>query len=114
MPRVAQATLSSPEFPSVFGTELPTPLADGFVADDNPTLGQKIFNISEAQAEAVVEPNGMTDNIRWKSVAVITERVGFHLPSLPGFFNLTIPSQIIPPSLRILRLFGGEARYAKR
>jgi hypothetical protein len=61
--RVTQAILSSPESPSVFGTDLPTPLADGFVADHDPTLGQKIFNISETQAE-VVEPNGLTDDFR--------------------------------------------------
>ena len=26
---------------------------------------QEIFDISEAQAEAVVEPNGMADDFRW-------------------------------------------------
>jgi hypothetical protein len=48
VPRIAQATLSLSEFPSVFGTELAIQLTDGFVADDDPTLGQKILNISEA------------------------------------------------------------------
>ena len=48
VPGVAQATLSSPEYPSVFDTKLPTPLSDGFVADCDATLGQKIFHISEA------------------------------------------------------------------
>jgi hypothetical protein len=47
-------------------------------------LGQKVFHISEAQAESVVEPNRMADNIRWKSVAAITGQVGFHLLSLLG------------------------------
>jgi len=46
--RIAQATLLLSEFPSVFGTELAIQLADGFVADHDPTLGQKIRNISEA------------------------------------------------------------------
>ncbi len=46
--RIAQATLLLSEFPSVFGTELATQLADGFVADDDPTPDQKILNISEA------------------------------------------------------------------
>jgi hypothetical protein len=83
VPGVAQAPLTSPEIPGVFNTELPTPLADGFVADDDPTLGQKIFYISEAQAEAVVEPDGMTDNFRGESVSAIAGLVGCHRPSLP-------------------------------
>jgi len=59
-------------------SHLPLALADRFVADDNPTLGQKIFKISEAQAEAVVEPDGMTDNFRRKSVSAIAGLVGCH------------------------------------
>jgi hypothetical protein len=38
VPGVAQATLSSPEHPGVFDTELPTPLSDGFVADCDASL----------------------------------------------------------------------------
>jgi hypothetical protein len=83
VPRVAQATLPSPERPGIFGTELLTPLPDGFVADDDPTLGQKILNISEAQAEAVVEPDGLTDNFRGEPVSAIAGLVGCHRPSLP-------------------------------
>jgi hypothetical protein len=49
-----------------------------FVADDDPTPGREIFNISEAQADAGVEPNGMTDDIRWESESVISGQVGFH------------------------------------
>ena len=30
----------------------------------------------------------MADNFRWKSVSVISGRVGFHLPSLLGFLQL--------------------------
>jgi len=57
VPRIAQATRSSPEFPSVFDTKLPTPLTDRLVGYGNPTLCQEVFHISEAQAESVVEPN---------------------------------------------------------
>lgn len=39
VPAVAQASLPSPERPGLFDTELPTPLADGFVADCDPPLG---------------------------------------------------------------------------
>jgi hypothetical protein len=84
VPRVAQATLSSPQSPGVFNTKLPTPLSDGFVADCDAPLCQKIFHISEAQAKSVVKPNGMTDNFTGKSISPITGHVGFHLLSLLG------------------------------
>jgi hypothetical protein len=38
MPNVAQATLSAPECPCIFGTELQTPLLDSFEADSDPAL----------------------------------------------------------------------------
>jgi hypothetical protein len=63
VPGVAQVPLASPERPGVFDPKLPTPLSDGFVADGDAPLRQKIFHISKAQAESVVEPNSMADNI---------------------------------------------------
>jgi hypothetical protein len=87
VPCVRQATLSSPESPGVFNTKLPTPLSDGFVADDDPTLCQEVFHISEAQAESVVEPNSMADDIRRKSVSAIAGSVGFHTPQSAWIFS---------------------------
>jgi hypothetical protein len=43
-----------------------------FVADGDAPLCQKIFHISKAQAECVVEPNSMANDIRWKSISVIS------------------------------------------
>ncbi len=56
VPRVAQTTLVTLERTGVLGTELQTPQSDALVGDDDPPLCQEIFDISEAQAEAVVEP----------------------------------------------------------
>jgi hypothetical protein len=84
VPGVAQTSLPSPERPGVFDTKLPTPLSDGFVADGDAPLCQKIFHISEAQAESVVEPNGMADNFMRESIAPVTKHVGFHPLSLLG------------------------------
>ena len=54
VPRIAQATLSPLEGTGVRGAELQTPQSDGLVGDDDPPLCQEIFDISKAQAEAVV------------------------------------------------------------
>src|SRR5690348_5030030 len=42
--------------------EAQAPLADALVADDDPTRRQDQLNISQAQAEAVIEPDRMLDD----------------------------------------------------
>ncbi len=60
------------------------PLADGFVRDRDPPLGEEIFDISETQAEAVIEPDGVTDDFGRESVSVIAGRRVIHRPTLPA------------------------------
>ena len=69
---------------ALLGAELLTPLSDGLVGDYDPALRQKVFNISEAQAESMIEPDGMADDIRRKSVSLIGWCIGVHSPSLPA------------------------------
>ena len=64
VPRIAQATLSPLEPTRILRTELPTPLSDGFVGDQDPPLCQEIFDITEAQAKAMVEPDSVADYLR--------------------------------------------------
>ena len=44
---------------------------------------EEIFEISETQAEAVVEPDDVADDVRGKSVSAVAGRVAVHLPTLP-------------------------------
>jgi len=78
VPDVAQATLPAPEYAGVFGTELSAPLSNGLVGDYDPSLCQQILNISQAQAKSIIEPNGMADDIRRKSMSVIAGSIGCH------------------------------------
>jgi len=82
MPNVTQSALSSPEPSGIFGPELPTPLPDGLAADCDPALCQEVFNISQAQAESVVAPNGMAYDLRWESISAIAGCLRIHQPSL--------------------------------
>jgi hypothetical protein len=82
--RISQATLSPFEATSILGTELPTPLPDGLVRDHDPSLYQKILDVSEAQAEAVVEPDGVADDLRRESVSSVADRIVLHRASLPA------------------------------
>ena len=56
--------------------KLPTPLADSFVGHDDPTGKQQFFNIVIAEADAVVQPDTMTDNLGGKAVILVALGVG--------------------------------------
>jgi hypothetical protein len=84
VPRVAQAALPAPEDPGVRRTEPPTPQANRLVGHGDAPLSEEIFGIAEAQTETVVEPNGVTDDLRRESVPVVADGVADHRPTLPA------------------------------
>jgi hypothetical protein len=59
---------------------VPTP--NGLIGDDNTTSGQKQFNIPKAEAEHMVQPDGVADYLGGK--AMMVTRIGrwLHAPSL--------------------------------
>jgi hypothetical protein len=83
VPRVAQATLSPLELSSVLRTKLPRPLSDGLVGHDDAPLGEEVFDISDAQKESVVQPDGVADDLGREPVSVIARRFGIRPRSLP-------------------------------
>jgi len=84
VPRVAQASLPAPEDPGVRRTEPPTPLPNRLVGHGDAPLSEEISGIAVAQTETVVEPNGVTDDLRRESVAVIADGVADHRFALPA------------------------------
>ena len=72
-PGVAQPAAPAPLLPGVVEPERLTPVADGFVRDRHASLRGQIFYISEAQAEAVIQPDRVADDFRWKSVPSVAE-----------------------------------------
>jgi hypothetical protein len=72
MPAIAETPLPLPKTPCKVSRKLLTATSNGFVGDCDAAFGKKIFNISEAQAEAMIDPHGVTDNLRWKTVSMVT------------------------------------------
>jgi hypothetical protein len=58
-----------------------------------PVFGEKILNISEAQAETTVHPDGIADDFWREPMAVIERRATFHRTSLSVPPKLTMPLQ---------------------
>jgi hypothetical protein len=47
-----------------------------------PGSDQKIFHISEAHAEAMVNPAGMANDFDWEAMTAVPRTTGFHSFSL--------------------------------
>jgi hypothetical protein len=84
VPDVSLATIPTSEVPSVLDSELLTPLPDCFVGDDDTPLCQEILNISKAQAESVIQPDSVTDDLGREAVSVVTSHSCVHHQSLAG------------------------------
>lgn len=56
----------------IYGTKFDAPEADRFPGDNNASLSQEIFNIPVAEIEAVVEPDGVANDIGWESVSFVS------------------------------------------
>ena len=82
IPGVTQSALSFLKLSRIFWPEPVAPLPNGFIRDGNATFGQKVFNIPQAQAKTIVQPNCMTDDGRRKSVSMVELLGIFHAHSL--------------------------------
>jgi hypothetical protein len=78
VPNIAKAPLTPLQFSGIVRTELPTPDSNRFVRDDDSPFGEKILDISEAQAETMVNPDGITDDFWRETMTVIARPVVLH------------------------------------
>jgi len=71
MPLIARSRTPASQPIGIDLPKLPAPLAYGFVGQHDTACKYQLFNLSIAQAEAKVEPDTMTDNLRRKPMAPI-------------------------------------------
>lgn len=64
---VSQSNFTFFEGPLVARPKLQTPAVDRFVGNDNTAFSEQVFDIAETQAEAMVKPNGATDDFGRKN-----------------------------------------------
>jgi len=82
-PIVAKSAFTPFERTLVAGSKLQTLAAYRFVGHFNAALGEGIFHVSEAQREATVEPDGVTDDLGRISMAAISGFSCFHGHRMP-------------------------------
>jgi hypothetical protein len=78
--RVALAPL---QFSGIVRTELLTPEPNRFIRDDDSAFGEKVLDISEAQAESMVNPDGIADDF-WRETMTVIARPIIHGISVSG------------------------------
>ena len=54
LPDITQPAMPAPEVPSIGAPEFGIPQSDRLVGDCNDTLGEKIFDIPEAEGESMI------------------------------------------------------------
>jgi hypothetical protein len=68
IPGITEASLFLLKTSGIVGSEFRAPLPDGSVRNNNSAFGQKIFDITETQAEAMIDPYGVADDFRRETV----------------------------------------------
>jgi hypothetical protein len=84
VPRVTQPPFPPLQTAGIAGAKLPTPVADALVGDGDSALRQEVLDVSEAQTEPVIQPDGVADDLGWKPVAAVAGCGAIHPPSLPA------------------------------
>jgi hypothetical protein len=79
---IAEPTLTPLRFLRIVGTKLQTPAPDRPMRHDDSPFGEKILDISEAQAEAMVRPDRVADDLGRKTIARVTRPIALHGVSL--------------------------------
>ncbi len=82
VPDIAEAALAPLQLSSIVRTELLTPMSNGFIGDHDSAFGEKILDISETQAETMIDPDGMANDFDREAMTVVTRTTGFHGLSL--------------------------------
>ena len=70
--RVTGASMLALQSSCEHGSKLDAPESYGFVADNDTAFGKKIFNITVAQVESILEPDGITDDIGRETVTLVS------------------------------------------
>ena len=75
VPDIPEAALTPLQFSGIVRTKLLTPDSNRFIRDNDSPFGEKILDVSEAQAETAVNPDGIADDFWRETMTVIARPV---------------------------------------
>jgi hypothetical protein len=77
-----KAALTPLQVSGIARTELLTAESYRFMRDDDSPFGEKILDISEAQTETMVNPDGITDDFCWETMIAMARPVVLYRTSV--------------------------------
>lgn len=72
VPGIAKSPFTTLEASTIQRSELQAPASDGLVGNRDASFGEQILDIREAQAEATIQPDGMTDDLGREAVSALS------------------------------------------
>src|SRR5262249_16880532 len=76
MPFVTRPRTATAQLIGILLAKFATPLADRLIGHDDSAFKQELFDITKAQTESEVEPDGVADDLHRKAVVLILLRGG--------------------------------------
>ena len=71
VPDIAEPPLLPPQIARIGRTELQTPKPNSLVRNNDASLSKHFLDVSKAEREPMVQPDGVADNFRWKAMPSI-------------------------------------------
>jgi len=65
------ALVPAPQSPGILGSRFVAPQTNSFIANDNPSLSQQIFDIPIAEIKPMIEPHGISNDFRGKAMTFV-------------------------------------------
>ena len=75
MPSIPQSIFPFPQSPCVDRPELATPGPNGFIGNGDASFRQEILDLAETETEAMIQPDGVTNDRSWKAMSSVARRV---------------------------------------
>ena len=98
MPAIARSRTAPSQAPSDRRSEFEHPTANAFVGEVEATLGKQLLDIAIAQGEAEVQPHGVLDDDRRKTMPTIGDRSHARslrrTPPIQQAVFLTVPVEV--------------------
>jgi len=73
MPNIAGPWLSTAHSARDGWAKLRNPSADSFARNINPSLKEHLFELAKAEVETTTQPNSVSDDRCWKTMALVTD-----------------------------------------
>ena len=114
VPLVARSGTPPLELIGVLLAKFPAPLADGLIRDDHSAFEEELFDIAVTEAEPLIQPDPMADDLPGETVVLVAVRCGWsiHAASMPhwgGFQQVDKASRPYHPPRSRLTL--GKQQY---